>query len=173
MQATTMTHSKTALPNMPTTAISENDLVELLYQDKAGSLTVNESVLDKYFQGCNDIGQEPVFFTQQLPATPEEALTMWNIPDDIQSLDLDTYFAEQVKTVEEAMRVAEELALFRERKMEPMLRFMIYLVRVMKEHNIVWGVGRGSSVSSFLLYLVGVHQVNPIKYNLDIKEFIR
>jgi DNA polymerase III alpha subunit len=63
--------------------------------------------------------------------------------------------------------------LFKERGLEPMLRFMIYLVKVMQDNNILWGVGRGSSVSSFLLFLVGLHQVNPIKYNLDIKEFIR
>jgi len=50
---------------------------------------------------------------------------------------------------------------------------MIYMVQVMKDNHIVWGVGRGSSVSSFLLFLVGLHQINPIKYNLDIKEFIR
>jgi DNA polymerase III alpha subunit len=50
---------------------------------------------------------------------------------------------------------------------------MIYLVAVMRENKIVWGVGRGSSVSSFLLYLAGLHSVNSVKYNLDIKEFIR
>jgi DNA polymerase III alpha subunit len=50
---------------------------------------------------------------------------------------------------------------------------MIFLVKLMKENKIVWGVGRGSSVSSFLLYLVGLHQINPIKYNLGIEEFIR
>jgi len=86
---------------------------------------------------------------------------------------LNVYFAEKVKTLEEAVRVAEELALYRERKMEPMLRFMIHLVMVMKENKIVWGVGRGSSVSSFLLYLAGLHSINSVKYNLDIKEFIR
>jgi len=71
------------------------------------------------------------------------------------------------------MRVVEELVLYRERKMEPMLRFMIYLVRVMRENNIVWGVGRGSSVSSYLLFLIGLHSVDAVKYNLDIREFIR
>jgi len=67
----------------------------------------------------------------------------------------------------------EELSLYRERNMEPMLRFMIYLVRVMRENNIVWGVGRGSSVSSFLLFLIGLHSIDAVKYNLDIREFIR
>lgn len=155
---------------MLTTTISDNDLVELLYQGKIGNLTTTKSSLNQYTEGCKEMLQDPLFFANEIS---DECLTEWNIPADIQDLDLCNYFAEKVKTVNEALRVAEELALFREHNMESMLRFMIYLVRVMTENNIVWGVGRGSSVSSFLLYLVGVHQVNPIKYNLDIKEFIR
>jgi len=158
---------------MPATLIKESDLVELLYQDKAGPLTVNADLLDGYIQGCIKLGQEPAFKVKELPDTVEEASKEWNIPDKYLSINLDIYFAEKVSTVQEGLRVAEELALFRERGLEPMLRFMIFLVDLMREHKIVWGVGRGSSVSSFLLYLVGIHQINPVKYNLGIEEFIR
>jgi DNA polymerase III alpha subunit len=168
-----VTSSKTALSNMPTTTLSEHDLVELLYQDKAGDLTIGAGLLDRYMQGCADIGQPAIFKVKELPDSIEEAVGLWSMPDRYKELDLDTYFAQRVNTVEEAVRVADELALFRERNMDVMLRFMIYLVDVMKENKIVWGVGRGSSVSSFLLFLVGLHQINPIKYNLDIREFIR
>jgi DNA polymerase III alpha subunit len=158
---------------MPVTSLKEVDLVELLYQGKSGALTVANDMLQSYNAGCQALGQEPVFMIKEIPESVEDAVTQWNVPDSIAKLDLDVYFAQKVNTVEEAVRVAEELALYRERKMEPMLRFMIYLVDVMQENNIVWGVGRGSSVSSFLLYLVGLHSINSVKYNLDIKEFIR
>jgi len=158
---------------MPVTSLKESDLVELLYQGKSGALTVANDMLDNYKAGCQALGQEPVFMIKEIPDSVEEAITQWNIPQDIAELDLDVYFAEKVSTVEEAVRVADELALYRERNMEPMLRFMIHLVNVMTEHKIVWGVGRGSSVSSFLLYLAGLHSINSVKYNLDIKEFIR
>lgn len=158
---------------MPVTSLKESDLVELLYQGKSGALTVANDMLDNYRAGCQALGQEPVFMIKEIPDSVEEAITQWNIPQEIAELDLDVYFAEKVSTVEEAVRVADELALYRERNMEPMLRFMIHLVNVMTEHKIVWGVGRGSSVSSFLLYLAGLHSINSVKYNLDIKEFIR
>ena len=50
---------------------------------------------------------------------------------------------------------------------------MKYIIDTLRENNIVWGVGRGSSVSSYMLYLIGVHKVDSIKYNLNINEFIR
>jgi len=173
MQAITVTHSKTALSNMPATTLVENDLVELLYQDKKGPLTINDNFLDSYVNGCQDLGLPPVFFKQALPETPSEAMKQWGLPMQYAELDLDVFFASKITSMDEAIRVADELVLFRERGLEPMLRFMIYMVQVMKDNHIVWGVGRGSSVSSFLLFLVGLHQINPIKYNLDIKEFIR
>ena len=54
-----------------------------------------------------------------------------------------------------------------------LLRYMCYLVDFMRENNIVWGVGRGSSVSSYVLFLIGIHKVNSIQYDLDYKEFLR
>jgi len=70
-------------------------------------------------------------------------------------------------------RVQEELAAFGERGMYNLLRYMIYLVDFMRENDIVWGVGRGSSVASYVLYLIGVHKIDSLKYNLDWREFLR
>jgi len=50
---------------------------------------------------------------------------------------------------------------------------MKYLVDLMRENNIVWGVGRGSSVSSFVLFLIGIHRINSIYYDLDVEEFLK
>ena len=70
-------------------------------------------------------------------------------------------------------RVKEEFFAYKERGMLDLLRYMIYLVAFMRENNIVWGVGRGSSVASYILYLIGIHKVDSIKYNLDWREFLR
>ena len=155
------------------TTIAETDLVELLYQGKAGMLTAPAELLDVYNKGCAELGQELIFKIADVPASLEEAVKQWTMPVEYAELDLDVYFANKISTNEQAVRVVEELALFEEHGLEPMLRFMIYLVKLMQDNNILWGVGRGSSVSSYLLFLVGLHQVDSIKYNLDIKEFIR
>jgi len=73
----------------------------------------------------------------------------------------------------ELQRVGQELMLFQERNMFNLLRYLKYLVDTMRTHNIVWGVGRGSSVSSFVLFLIGVHRINSLYYDLSIDEFLK
>jgi DNA polymerase III alpha subunit len=73
----------------------------------------------------------------------------------------------------ELQRCGAELLLYQEREMFDLLRYLKYLVDTMKENNIVWGVGRGSSVASHVLYKLGVHRINSLYYNLDITEFLR
>ena len=66
-----------------------------------------------------------------------------------------------------------ELAEFEARNLFPILQLLIYIIDTMRKNNLVWGVGRGSSVASYILYLLGVHKVNSVKYNLNIKEFLK
>jgi len=66
-----------------------------------------------------------------------------------------------------------ELELFEKHNMTDLLRFLIFLVDTLRANNILWGVGRGSSVASYCLYLLGIHKINSLKYQLDINEFLR
>ena len=97
----------------------------------------------------------------------------WLMPDRYTDLDIETHCLKLCKTKEETDRVLMELDLYRERMLYPLLRYFVYLVDIMRKHNIIWGVGRGSSVSSYTLYLIGVHKVDSLKYNLDIREFLK
>ena len=73
----------------------------------------------------------------------------------------------------EKKRVEQEYLLFEKKKFIKVLQFLIYFIDTLRANNIVWGVGRGSSVASFCLFLIGVHKINPLQYNLDITEFLR
>ncbi len=52
-------------------------------------------------------------------------------------------------------------------------RYLKYLVDTMKDNKVIWGVGRGSSCASYVLYLLGIHRVDSMFYNLDVEEFLR
>lgn len=96
----------------------------------------------------------------------------WFMPKDYcPSLIEDLYAL--CKTTDQTNRVTQELELFSKHNMIDLLFFLKYLVDIMKENKIVWGVGRGSSVSSYVLFLIGVHKIDSIKYNLDIQEFLK
>ena len=74
---------------------------------------------------------------------------------------------------ENRQRAGDELMKFQDRDLFPMLNFMKYFVDTMRKKNVVWGVGRGSSVASYVLFLIGVHIIDSIYYDLDINEFLK
>lgn len=101
------------------------------------------------------------------------AQTQWHMPEEYRTLDIAQYVLDLCHGSAELQRVGQELLLYQERELFPLLCYLKYLVDVMRANNIVYGVGRGSSVASFVLYLMGVHRVNSLEYDLDIAEFLR
>ena len=97
----------------------------------------------------------------------------WFMPDEYKNLDIAQWVLDQCQTQEELQRVGAELLLYQERNLFPLLQQLKYIVDMWKVNNIVWGVGRGSSVASYVLYLIGVHRINSLYYDLDIAEFLR
>lgn len=102
-----------------------------------------------------------------------ENQSIWYMPEEYKNLDIAEYVLGLCNTDEELQRVGTELLLFQERNLFDLLRFLKYFVDTMRQNNVVWGVGRGSSVASFVLYLLGVHKINSIYYDLDIGEFLK
>lgn len=97
----------------------------------------------------------------------------WSMPDEYRNMDIARWILEQCSHEAELQRVGEELLLYQERNLFDLLKFLKYFVDTLRANNIVWGVGRGSSVASFVLYLIGVHKINSIYYDLEISEFLR
>jgi len=97
----------------------------------------------------------------------------WHMPEEYFKLDIAQWVLNQCTTDAELQRVADELMLFQERDLFNLLRWLKYFVDTMRANKVVWGVGRGSSVASYVLYLIGVHKINSMYYDLDISEFLK
>jgi DNA polymerase III alpha subunit len=97
----------------------------------------------------------------------------WHMPEQYKTMDIAQYVLDSCENQEELQRAGSELLLFQEKDMFMLLRYLKYLVDTMRQHNIIWGVGRGSSTSSFVLFLLGVHKINSMYYDLPIEEFIK
>jgi hypothetical protein len=97
----------------------------------------------------------------------------WHMPDTYKNLDIAEWILNQCNTDSERQRVGEELLLYLDRNLFPLLQYLKYFVDTMRANNILWGVGRGSSVCSYVLYLIGIHRINSMYFDLDINDFLR
>ena len=97
---------------------------------------------------------------------------VWFMPEEYKELDIRELLLAKTNSDSERKRVVTELNVYEVRGLLDLLRFLVYLIDTMKENDIVWGVGRGSSVASYVLYLIGVHRVDSLKYNLEFDEFL-
>lgn len=148
-------------------------------------LTAPERVLSNVLTETK-IEFNPYLQLENIPQTKEyTALTIsvkqfdaqnqseWFIPEEYKNMDIASWVLAQCKEQAELQRAGEELLMFQERELFPLLCYLKYLVDTMRNNNIVWGVGRGSSVSSYVLYLIGVHRINSLHYDLSIDEFLK
>ena len=96
----------------------------------------------------------------------------WFMPDEYRNMDIEGFLINQCPK-QNYQRLVEELQEFRSRNMLDILRVLKYVVDTLRDKNVLWGVGRGSSVASYALFLIGVHKIDSIKYDLDWREFLR
>lgn len=124
---------------------------------------------DDLTQYTNRINQEHLDY----PIPPKEIdITNWFIPQEYKNMDIEGFLVDQCPK-ENYDRLITELELYRKNNMIPVLKAMKYIVDTLRSNKVVWGVGRGSSVSSYVLFLLGVHKIDSVKYNLPIEEFFK
>jgi DNA polymerase III alpha subunit len=174
---------------------SNQDLINMIYSgqlDKVHVVLCDESEdVDKFNKAAEENGlpelQKYIAIDADKTEFDSVCQSEWLMPDEYKRIDLSEYFIYRVakelnidpsriwhnKDLPEVKRTNEELEAFQKNGLFNLLRYMIYLVDFMRENDIVWGVGRGSSVASYVLYLIGVHKINPIQYGLDWREFLR
>lgn len=158
---------------------TEHDIFEALYKGQTLSPAMIVETSHE-IQGLEKVGEfkfaEP--YPEDLTVTISEydglCQQHWFMPDEYKQLDIEQWIQEQSPPWDpNYTRVTDELAAFKERNMLDLLRWLKFFVDTCRNNNIIWGVGRGSSVASYVLFLIGVHKIDSIKYNLDWQEFLR
>ena len=130
---------------------TEQQGIELLYR--------NKDISDIVFEDPTLFNQ----FADQLDVEPLILEANWS-----QDFNIPQHY-----NAATSQRVEMELSLYKARNLYSILQLMIYIVDMMRKNSLVWGVGRGSSVASYVLYLIGIHKIDSIKYNLNIEEFLK
>ncbi len=161
--------------------LTSDDLKELLLQGKNISHlnVIPDSEIELFQKYQEEILSETITFME----APEEILSFdefhercsaeWIFPEIYQHIDVKSWLLDKCKTQEQIDRVEDEFMLYEERDLVMLLRLFIFLIDYLRKNKFVWGVGRGSSVSSYILYLIGVHRVDSVKYGLDIRDYLK
>jgi len=153
----------------------ESDIFDLIYQEVdidtvCSNIYVDD--LDEFQKNSNIkfLAKQNQFIS--IEEFDKVNQSQWFIPDDYQNIDIEEYLV-HVCPKDNYERLIEELQEYRKRDMLNLLKWLKFLVDTMRQNQIIWGVGRGSSVASYVLYLLGIHKIDSVKYKLDFKEFMR
>ena len=140
-----------------------------------------------YIENCDDLNlalkhYECNDFNRYMPVSPEDEhnfhrlnQNLWKMPIKYMDLDICKHLRSSIvmySNPEYETRLELELKKFEDYNLLDVLRYMKYMIDTFKKNNIVWGVGRGSSVASLCLYLLDVHSIDPVIYNIKFDEFL-
>ena len=160
--------------------VTSNDLCDLLYKDPnldlANFLVEDPTLFNTSVDSMHyDTSKLSIIqtITESIEEFDQQQQSNWYMPDEYKNLDIAKWLLDRCSSQEELQRIGQELLLYQERNLFTLLRYLKYLVDTFRKNNIIWGVGRGSSVASYALYLLGIHKINSLKYELDINEFLK
>ena len=160
--------------------LTEKELFDALYTGKISSLENVFVDSIEQFNQARSTNADRLPDLKQLPADTvtvdefdKKNQTSWFIPETYKNFNMVEFLLDKTENEEQYQRVVTELEMFIQYDMMDVLIYCKYLVDTMRENNILWGVGRGSSVASYVLYLIGIHKIDSIKYRLDINEFLK
>ena len=153
------------------------DVLNLMYEGNTSSLhniTVDYTTELEQFEQISGISFNR-YQPYDVPITEydKNLQAQWFMPDEYYYFDVKLFCLNKCSSLIEINRVNEEFTEYEGRGLIKLLQWLKYFVDTCTEQNVLWGVGRGSSVSSYILYLIGVHRIDSIKYNLDWREFLR
>lgn len=158
---------------------TEEDIFELLYQGQFQNLdqlfVEDSKEIQKLELESGITFKKPLanFYNLDIEDFDKILQSDWFMPKEYKTFDIEAYCISRCDSIEQQTRVFEEFEAYKNRNMLDLLRWLKYFVDTCRANNIVWGVGRGSSVASYVLFIIGVHKINSIKYNLDWHEFLR
>lgn len=158
---------------------------QVLYNMILAGISISEYYVDEIdkevkLYNANNPGKELKIKESIKPLSTE-----WTTPPEYASLDVNKYILRKLYTEIDANNFSEEdtkirldrvlleLKLWETYNLLPLLRTLIFIIDTFVKNGVVWGTGRGSSCCCYILYLIGLHNVDSILYELDLKEFFK
>ena len=94
--------------------------------------------------------------------------------DEFEELKAELYSNKRDQSISDKIhheRLDKEFDYFERNRFQSIILRVHHLIQRFIENDVVWGVGRGSSCSCYVYFCMYVHDVNPIKYQLNFSEY--
>ena len=108
---------------------------------------------------------------------PDQQTFEWITPEPYRSCDIEVMCLEAIESRslgrEYLDRFEREWSIVESRGMVDFLRCLVYVTDTMRKNKTVWGLGRGSSCASLVLFLLRVNKVDPVRYDIPMEEFYK
>jgi DNA polymerase III alpha subunit len=164
------------------TIVRADSVIDLIMKgiDLTTVVVEDSPIIQAYNEWCSKFDKTDYIINlpEKIEHSPEkehsDRASTWFISSDIQQIDVRKFLLEEICENDVCRdRVNLEMDLFEELSLVPLLQLMMFLVDHFRSNKVVWGVGRGSSVASYVLFLIGVHKIDPILYGLDVHDFLK
>ena len=147
--------AKTKINDHGDVIFTEQEAIDLLYTNPefdVSKLYFNDT--KQYQSALKELGIDlPTIKTapqrESISEFDKKNIDNWHMPDKYYQINVLEWLLDKCQTDEEKMRVQTEYDMFEKKGFIKVLQFLIYFIDTLRENNIVWGVGRGSSAVSY------------------------
>jgi len=132
---------------------TEQEAIDLLYTDPKFNISkLFFEDTEKYNSSLKELGIDlPIINTvskrESLEEFDHKNINNWHMPDKYYQIDVLEWLLDKCQNNDEKTRVQMEYKLFEQKDFIKVLQFLMYFVDTLRANNLVWGVGRGSSVA--------------------------
>lgn len=161
-----------------TISVPSDSITDYVHLAESGKLFTDK--ITPEIAEFNEMSTTPILVKRKI----KKLSTEWNIPDDIKSIDLYDHLTNKLLTEFENSEFSNSDMQLRSDRLDfeynalidaghrDLIYAILYVINRFEETGTVWGVGRGSSTSSYLLYIMGAHDIDSVEYDLDFTEFL-
>jgi DNA polymerase III alpha subunit len=113
-----------------------------------------------------------------IPDAPDLETFSWKTPEPYSTMDVseECMHALVTKGLDDeaySTRLLSELARAEELEMFDFIRCLVWITDTLRSQGIPWGLGRGSSCASLIMFLLGINKVDPVRYDIPMEEFYK